>query len=72
MSTAQPQGTESSHSRNLRVLATRNFLYGLRMNMMRAVWQPFVLHLGASMSLLGLLEAIGGFGGIVSTATLPL
>ncbi|UCC76988.1 MAG: MFS transporter [Anaerolineales bacterium] len=72
MSTAQPRGTESSLSRNLRVLATRNFLYGLRMNMMRAVWQPFVLHLGASMSLLGLLEAIGGFGGIVSTATLPL
>jgi DHA1 family tetracycline resistance protein-like MFS transporter len=58
--------------RNLRALALRNFLYGLRMHLMRAMWQPFVLSLGASMPLLGLLEAIGGFGGIVSTAMLPL
>jgi MFS family permease len=42
------------------------------MHMMRAMWQPFVLSLGASMPLLGLLESIGGFGGIVSTAMLPL
>jgi MFS family permease len=40
--------------------------------MVRAVWQPFVLSLGASMPLLGLLESIGGFGGIVSTIMLPL
>jgi DHA1 family tetracycline resistance protein-like MFS transporter len=58
--------------RNLKTLALRNFLYGLRLHMMRAMWQPFVLSLGASMPLLGLLEAIGGFGGIVSTAMLPL
>jgi len=58
--------------RNLRALSLRNFFYGLRTHMMRAMWQPFVLSLGASMPLLGLLEAIGGFGGIVSTAMLPL
>jgi len=56
----------------LRTLTLRSFLLGLRDNMVRAVWQPFVLSLGASMSLLGLLESIGGFGGIVSTAMLPL
>jgi MFS family permease len=59
-------------SQNLRALALRNFLYGLQINMVRAVWQPFVLHLGASMPLLGLMESIGGFSGIVSTAMLPL
>ena len=64
--------SSDSRQRNLRALALRNFLYGLRMHMMRAMWQPFVLSLGASMPLLGLLEAIGGFGGIVSTAMLPL
>jgi len=67
-----PRVEEPRLSHNLRVLVTRNFLSGFRMNMMRAIWQPFVLHLGASMPLLGLLEAIGGFGGIVSTAMLPI
>lgn len=67
-----PRVEEPRLSHNLRVLVTRNFLSGFRINMMRAIWQPFVLHLGASMPLLGLLEAIGGFGGIVSTAMLPI
>ncbi len=59
-------------SRNLRVLVARSFLYGLQTNMVRAIWQPFVLQLGASMPFLGLLESIGGFGGLVSTAMLPV
>lgn len=66
------QAPAASPSQNLRALALRNFLYGLQINMVRAVWQPFVLYLGASMPLLGLMESIGGFGGIVSTAMLPL
>jgi len=57
---------------NLRTLTLRSFLLGLRENTVRAVWQPFVLSLGASMPLLGLMESIGGYGGIVSTAMLPL
>lgn len=73
MSTAlSPHKATTSPSRNLRTIALRSFLSGIRMNMVGAVWQPFVLHLGASMSLLGLLESIGGFQGIVSTAMLPL
>lgn len=69
----QPAQSESRiHPQNLRTLTLRAFLLGLRDNMVRAVWQPFVLSLGASMPLLGLLESIGGFGGIVSTAMLPL
>lgn len=60
----------SSH--NLQTLTLRSLLYGLRDNMVRAIWQPFVLSLGASMPLLGLLESVGGFGGIVSTLMLPL
>ena len=61
-----------SSSRNLWTLTLRSFLSGTRKNMVGAVWQPFVLHLGASMPLLGLLESIGGFQGIVSAAMLPL
>jgi len=70
--TLSPQPDKSPPSHNLRALTVRAFLHGSRMNMVRAIWQPFVLSLGASMSLVGLLESIGGFGGIVSTAMLPL
>jgi len=66
-----PSQTDHS-SHNLRTLMLRAFLLGLRENMVRAIWQPFVLSLGASMPLLGVLESIGGYGGIVSTAMLPL
>jgi len=70
--TLSAQSENRIHPQNLRTLTLRAFLLGLRDNMVRAVWQPFVLSLGASMPLLGLLESIGGFGGIVSTAMLPL
>ena len=32
------------------------------------VWQPFVFSLGGSVSLLGLLESLGGWGGLVTSA----
>ncbi len=57
---------------NIRVLAASTFLRGMRGNMVRVVWQPFVLSLGASMPLLGLLESLGGFSGIVPTLVQPL
>nr|MBC7244709.1 MFS transporter [Chloroflexota bacterium] len=73
MNTASPQPPPKSlPMQNLRVLALRNFFFGCRWNMVRAIWQPFVLSLGASMPVLGLLESIGGFQGIMSTATLSV
>ncbi len=73
MNVALPNSSdELLASKNLRALTMRAFLVGLRETMVRAIWQPFVLSLGASMPLLGVLESIGGFGGIVSTAMLPL
>ncbi|HID65305.1 MAG TPA: MFS transporter [Anaerolineae bacterium] len=62
----------SPSNSNIRVLAARTFLRGMRDNVVRVVWQPFVLSLGASMPLLGLLESLGGFGGIVPTLVQPL
>ena len=59
-------------TRNMQVLTARSLLVGLRENMVRAVWQPFVLSLGASVPLLGFLETLGGFWGFVPTAMLPL
>ena len=59
-------------SGNIRVLAAGAFLRGMRDNMVRVVWQPFVLSLGASMPLLGLLESLGGIRGLVPTLVQPL
>jgi len=53
--------------RNLRVIASTSFLAGLSYNMMAAVWQPFILSLGAPMSALGLLESLGGRRGVMIT-----
>lgn len=52
-----------THSRlpsNLRVVSIRSVLSGMASTMGRAVWQPFVLSLGAPMTALGLLESLGG------------
>lgn len=72
MNTAYTPTHKSLLVQNLRTLTLRNFLFGWRWNMVRAIWQPFVLSLGASMPLLGLLESIGGFQGIIATMILPV
>jgi len=64
----QQQGKD----RNLRVFAVTHFLSGLTNSMTQAVWQPFVLSLGAPMSTLGLLESIGGPQGIVTAIIQPI
>jgi MFS family permease len=69
---AENAGRATSPAWNMHVLTSRAMLYGLRESMVRAVWQPFVLSLGTSVPLLGLLESLGGFWGFVPTAILPL
>jgi MFS family permease len=59
-------------SQNLRVIAITSFLTGLFSSMTRAVWQPFVLSLGAPMSTLGLLESLGGRRGITTALIQPI
>jgi DHA1 family multidrug resistance protein-like MFS transporter len=51
---------QSAKDRNRRVLSASFFIEGLFTYLVQAVWQPFVLSLGAPMSTLGLLESIGG------------
>lgn len=69
----QPNVTKLEKYRsNIRVLAVVTFLCGMRNSMFNAIWQPFVLSLGASMPMLGLLESIGGFRGIVTNLIQPI
>jgi len=59
-------------SKNLQVVANTSFLAGLSYSMIQAVWQPFVLSLGAPMSTLGMLESLGGFRGLMTALILPV
>ena len=59
-------------SQNLRVIVVTSFLTGLCSSMTQAVWQPFVLSLGAPMSTLGLLESLGGRRGLATTLIQPI
>ena len=59
-------------SQNLQVIAITSFLTGLFSSMTRAVWQPFVLSLGAPMSTLGFLESVGGRRGLVTALIQPI
>lgn len=52
-------------------VVTRSFISGVEQSMVGVVFQPFVLSLGASMSQLGLLNSLGGFGGLISTLAYP-
>ena len=72
MSKARDLTEENETSGNLRVIATSAFLSGLFSSMTQAVWQPFALSLGASMSTLGLLESLGGWRGVVAALLQPI
>jgi len=63
---------EAKPSDNLRVIPITSFLGGLVYSMTQAVWQPFVLSLGAPMSTLGLLESLGGWKGLVTSVVQPV
>jgi len=56
---------------NLGVLTATSFLGGIHLSILGVVWQPFVLSLGASVATLGVLNSIGGHGGIVTTLVQP-
>lgn len=57
---------------NVRVLALVVFFMGTYQGMLQAIWQPFVLSLGASVSALGVLESVGGRMGLVGALVQPL
>lgn len=57
---------------NLTVLAGTAFLRGAHNSAYGVIWQPFVLSLGASMPMLGMLNSLGGMNGIMTTLVQPL
>ncbi len=58
--------------KNLTVLTITAFLSGIYQSMVQVVWQPYALSLGASISTLGLLNSLGGYGGLVTSLVQPV
>ena len=57
---------------NLAALAAMSSLRGIHSSVYNVIWQPFVLSLGASMPMLGLLNSLGGVSGIIPTVAQSL
>jgi MFS family permease len=60
-----------SSNTTLVAVISRSFISGIEQSMIGVIFQPFVLSLGASMSQLGLLNSLGGFGGLIPTLAYP-
>ncbi|MEM3699746.1 MAG: MFS transporter [Candidatus Bathyarchaeia archaeon] len=57
---------------NLLLICLAYLLSGIALGMLRVNLQPFVLSLGASMTFVGVLEAIGGLHGLMATFAQPI
>jgi MFS family permease len=57
---------------NLAALAAMASLRGVHSSVYNVIWQPFVLSLGASMPMLGLLNSLGGVSGLIPTVAQSL
>lgn len=71
MSRLQSLCTRVSLNPTLIAVIARSFISGIEQSMTSVIFQPFVLSLGASMSQLGLLNSLGGWGGLVPTLAYP-
>ncbi len=58
--------------KNLVVLTATAFLSGIYQSVVQTVWQPYALSLGASIPTLGLLNSLGGYGGLVTSLVQPI
>jgi MFS family permease len=56
---------------NVKVFAARAFLKGTYNQIHRVIYQPFILSLNPSMTVLGLLEGLGGYQGLLGAVIRP-
>ncbi|MDI6819520.1 MAG: MFS transporter [Candidatus Hodarchaeaceae archaeon] len=65
-------GGELDLKGNMGTLTIMSLLFGASFSMFLAVWQPFVISLGVSMTFLGLLQSLWGWYGIVPSIFGPI
>lgn len=65
-------GEKLAFKGNVKTLAIISLLSGAHISIFLAIWQPFVIGLGASVTFLGLLQSLGGARGIISSISKPI
>ncbi len=63
--------SQSSSNRNIRVLTARSLLYGVFQRIFMVIRQPFILSLNPSVAVMGFLEGLGGFQGLLPALIQP-
>jgi len=58
-------------NRNIKVLTVRSLLRGIYQRMFMTIRQPFILSLNPSLAMLGLIEGLGGFEGLLPALIQP-
>ncbi|UCH02430.1 MAG: MFS transporter [Candidatus Bathyarchaeota archaeon] len=69
MATEEP--VTASLEENVKVFAARALLKGTYNQIHRVIYQPFILNLNPSMTVLGLLEGLGGYQGLLGAVIRP-
>ena len=64
--------TTTEKRTNLRIAAVAAFFGGLASSATQTIWQPFVLSFGLPVSMVGFLETLGSFKGIVTSLLYPI
>ncbi len=66
-----PDEPQSSSNRNIRILTARSLLYGVFQRIFMVIRQPFILSLNPSVAVMGFLEGLGGFQGLLPALIQP-
>ena len=66
-----PDVSQSSSNRNIRILTARSLLYGVFQRIFMVIRQPFILSLNPSVAVMGFLEGLGGFQGLLPALIQP-
>jgi MFS family permease len=65
------QSVQASLERNIKVFTAHAILKGIYIHIHQVIYQPFMLSLNPSMTLLGLLEGLGGYQGLLGAFVRP-
>ena len=63
--------SQPSNKRNIKILTVRSLLYGVFQRIFMVIRQPFILSLNPSVAVMGFLEGLGGFQGLIPAIIQP-
>ena len=66
-----PDTSQPSSKLNIKILTVRSLLYGIFQRIFMVIRQPFILSLNPSVAMMGFLESLGGFQGLLPALIQP-